>query len=107
MRFIRFTAAGSMELLTHAQRKRLLANGPNPYREHVPVVRFLNPCVLGTWLFSELESDGDTLFGLCHIGCPELGYASLSEIAALRLPCGLRIERDLHFATEHALTVYA
>ena len=96
-----------MELLTEAQRERLLANGRNREQDHVPVVRFFNPCGLGTWLFTELDSDGDTLFGLCQIDYPELGYASLSEIAALRLPYGLRIERDLLFAPEHALSVYA
>ena len=32
---------------------------------------------------------------------------AFAEIAALRLPYGLRIERDLHFAPEHALSVYA
>ena len=96
-----------MELLTDAQREQLLANGRNRDVDLVPVVRLFNPCGLGTWLFSELDSDGDTLFGLCQIDCPKVGCASLSEIPALRLPCGLRIERDLHFAPEHALSVYA
>ena len=71
------------------------------------MVRFFNPCGRGTWLFSEPDSNGDTLYGLCEIDYPELGYASLSEIAAVRLPFGLRIERDLHFTAEHPLSVYA
>ena len=86
-----------MKLLTETQCERLLANDRNRDRDHIPVVRFFNPCGRGTWLFSELDSNGDTLFGLCQIGCPELGYASLSQIAALRLPFGLRIERDPNF----------
>jgi hypothetical protein len=42
-----------------------------------------------------------TYFGLADLGfgCPELGCFSLREIAALRLPFGLRIERDLSFTT--------
>jgi hypothetical protein len=50
-----------------------------------------------------------TYFGLCDLGfgSPELGYASLLEIAAVRLPHGLRIERDRHFIGRFPLTVYA
>ena len=107
-----------MLLLTQGQRARLIANAaahhdamqrdsrePDP----APVVKFFNPCGAATWLFSELDSDGDTLFGLCDLGfgCPELGSASLAEIASVRVSFGLKIERDLHFAATHALTVYA
>ena len=62
-----------------------------------------------TWLFSELDEDGDILFGLCDLGfgCPEMGSASLAEIAAVTLPFGLTIERDLCFAGRFPLTVYA
>ncbi|PLK22693.1 single-stranded DNA endonuclease [Porphyrobacter sp. TH134] len=97
-----------MDLLTPALRQRLLANGASP-GDHVPVVKFFNPLGAATWLISELDSDGDTLFGLADLGfgCPELGSMSLAEIAAVRLPLGLRLERDLHFAPCHPLSVYA
>jgi hypothetical protein len=77
--------------------------------DHVPVVKFFNPVGAATWLFSELNEDCDTLFGLADLGfgCAELGSASLSEIAALRLRFGLKIERDLHFDGLYPLTVYA
>ena len=75
--------------------------------DHVPVLKFFNPRGRGTWLVSELDSNVDTLFGLCEVDYPELGYARLSGIAAARLPFGLRIERDLHFTAEHSLSVYA
>jgi len=42
------------------------------------------------------------MFGLCDLGCPELGYASLNEMQAVRGPFGLGIERDLHW---RAMTV--
>jgi hypothetical protein len=65
----------------------------------VPLVKLFNPLGAATWLATELDADGDTLFGLADLGfgCPELGSFSLSEIAAIRLPFGLRIERDLGF----------
>ncbi len=97
-----------MLLLTQDQRARLIANSKTS-GDHVPVVKFFNPVGAGTWLFSELDEDGDTLFGLCDLGfgCPEMGSASLSEIAALSLPFGLSIERDLCFEGRFPLTVYA
>ena len=97
-----------MMLLTQDHRKRLIANGQNR-GDHVPVVKLFNPVGAATWLLSELDSDGDTLFGLADLGfgCAELGSVSLSEIVAVTLPYGLTIERDLHFEARFALTVYA
>ena len=95
-----------MKLLTPHLADRLTANG-KASGDHAPVVKFFSPVGAGTWLFSEI--DGDILFGLCDLGfgCAELGSASLSEIEALRLPCGLTIERDLHFEGRFPLSVYA
>jgi len=97
-----------MLLLTQDQRLRLIANG-NSRGDHAPVVKFFNPVGSGTWLFSELDEDGDILFGLCDLGfgCPEMGSASLAEIAAVKLPFSLAIERDLHFEGRFPLTIYA
>ncbi|MES1973340.1 MAG: DUF2958 domain-containing protein [Pseudomonadota bacterium] len=103
-----------MKLLTADLRAALRANaaahaaddwGHDP----VPVVKFFNPMGAATWLATELDADGDTLFGLADLGfgCPELGYFSLSEIAALRLPLGLRIERDIGFSSTAPLSVWA
>lgn len=75
----------------------------------LPVVKFFNPVGAATWLATELHADGDTLFGLADLGfgTPELGVFSLSELAGIRLPYGLGIERDTGFATTHRLSVWA
>ena len=74
-----------------------------------PVVKFFNPLGAATWLATELYDDDDTLFGLADLGfgCPELGCFSLSELAGIRLPFGLQIERDIGFSTTASLSVWA
>jgi hypothetical protein len=102
-----------MDMLTPELRERLFANAAAHHEamqhglaepDRAPVVKFFNPCGAATWLFSELDSDGDMLFGLCDLGfgCPELGSASLAEIAGVTVAFGLKIERDLHFAVATA-----
>ncbi len=101
-----------MDLLTERLRAVLRANAEDacqPGHDPVPAVKFFNPCGAATWLATELDADGDTLFGLADLGfgCPELGSFSLAEIAGVRLPFGLTIERDLHFSTQHRLSRWA
>ncbi len=96
-----------MLLLTDELREHMLANGRPPGADHVPVVKFFNPLGLGTWLATELDADGDTLFGLADLGEPECGSFSLIEMASLRLPFGLGIERDILFEGLFPLSVYA
>jgi Protein of unknown function (DUF2958) len=107
-----------MILLTEDLRAQLRANAvaqreaqqrgmPEP--DPVPVVKFFNPMGAATWLVTEIEADGDTLFGLADLGfgCPELGSFSLAEIASVRLAFGLGIERDLGFESSDPLSVWA
>ena len=96
-----------MILLTPDLRERLLTNGQQPDVDHVPVVKFFNPLGAGVWLATELDADGDTLFGLADLGEPELGSFSLAEMAAVRLPLGLGIERDLLFEGMVPISVWA
>lgn len=96
-------------LRINAVLREMYAARDMPAPDPVPVVKLFNPCGAATWLVTELDRDWDTLFGLADLGfgCPELGSFSLSEIAGLRLPFGLCIERDLHFSTPHALSRWA
>ncbi len=107
-----------MILLTPVLRTTLRANdiarlaadrdgraAPDP----IPTVKVFNPMGAATWLATELAEDGDTLFGLADLGfgCPELGSFSLTELAGIRLPFDLRLERDLCFSSLHRLSTWA
>lgn len=99
-------------LLTSRLWNRLRANAEQSSsrcRDHFPVVKLFTPDGNATWLFTELMPDGDTLYGLCDlgIGCPELGYASLAELSAVRGCLGLLVERDRHFHPTKPLSDYA
>ncbi len=103
-----------MKLLTDAQRRELTANGERSAAgEEIdprPVVKLFTPDAGATWLLTELDpSEPDRAFGLCDLGlgCPELGYVSLAELAAVRGRLGLPIERDLHFVADQSLSAYA
>ncbi|MEO5322848.1 DUF2958 domain-containing protein [Mesorhizobium sp. CC13] len=96
-----------MILLTDELRERLLANGRDPGADHVPVVKFFNPLGAGVWLAAELHPDGDILYGLADLGFPEIGSFSLEELASVRLPFDMGIERDILFATDLPLSVWA
>ena len=63
------------------------------------IVKFFNPCGLGTWLITEGEKkeDGDWLFfGYYQLFEWEWGYVTLRQLEEIQLPFGLTIERDLH-----------
>ena len=109
----RATGAGAKSMLLtleiRTQLRRNFELSKSASCDHKPVVKLFTPDANATWLFSELESDGDTLFGLCDLGlgAPELGYASLTEISCLRGRFGLLVERDRHFRASKTLSEYA
>jgi len=96
-------------LRANAITRHLAARDGEPEPDPVPLVKFFNPLGAATWIATELDADGDTVFGLADLGfgCPELGAFSLSEIASVRLPYGLGIERDIGFASIHPLSLWA
>ena len=100
-----------MQLVTAELKTILIRNGAARYLEldHPPALKLFSPLGAATWLITEMDPhDHDQLFGLADMGFgfPELGYVSLAELAALRLPHGLAIERDLYFRAKHPLSVY-
>lgn len=102
-----------MKLLTKAIKTKLLANAAlsasgEDTSNIKPVVKFFNPCGAATWLVSEMDEDG-RMFGVADLGfgTPEMGYTDLAELKAIRLPFGLRIERDMHWTADKTLGEYA
>lgn len=125
-----------MLLMTKAQRSKLEKNGHEQQEATLrgrsldfhPVVKLFTPWGGCTWLLSEIcpvdqagqvdqacpvdQADhGNQViaFGLCDLGMgsPELGYVDLSEVANIRGPFGLRVERDMYFSPEKPISAYA
>jgi hypothetical protein len=65
--------------------------------------------MLVTLEFADAGSKSDLAFGLCDLGlgCPELGYVSLTELRSVRGKLGLPIECDLHFEADKPISAYA
>jgi Protein of unknown function (DUF2958) len=108
-----------MRLFTQEQEWRLKENGrKNAERiaddgntiDFEPVVKLFCPWGAATWLLTEIDPENaEIAFGLCDLGMgsSEIGSVSLAEIAAVRGPGGLKMERDLHFKADKTLQAYA
>lgn len=91
-----------MKLLT----KEILAKLPKFYEtenvdllDKVAVVKYFNPCGSQTWYGIEYSPEENSFFGyVTGMQEDELGYFSLDELASVKLPFGLSIERDLHWS---------
>ncbi len=98
-----------MKLPTKANFAALAANVDVAEMDRKPVVKFFAPTGSATWLISEIEEDGDTMFGLADLGMgfPEIGSVSLKELSEVKGAFGLGIERDYHFTADKTLAEYA
>ena len=102
-----------MKLVTKEQMEKLLANGRRMIEEDIscevwPVVKLFTPDANATWLLAWVEPmNTDIAWGLGDLGYPEIGSVRLGEIAAVRGPLGLPVERDMYFTAEKSLSEYA
>ena len=97
-----------MKLITKEIMSKLESNSRMEIRSQCkPWLKLFNPAGGGTWLISEIK--GDIMYGLCDLGhgSPELGSVSLKELESLKLPFGLKIERDMYFEPTKTLSEYA
>ena len=91
-------------------RQQLPLRGTDGEIDFIPVVKLFTPDAGATWLLTEIDPDDpDVAFGLCDlgVGCPELGYVLISELALVRGRLGLPVERDQHFRPHKSLSAYA
>ncbi|OFZ15348.1 MAG: hypothetical protein A2X86_17690 [Bdellovibrionales bacterium GWA2_49_15] len=91
-----------MKLLTQEIKKKLpkiYETESIPLKEKEIVCKFFNPCGAGTWYAVEGQQEDDdfVFWGLVDLHEQEFGYFSLRELESIKLPLGLRIERDIHF----------
>lgn len=92
-----------MKLMTKAIEAKipaLYATDGVPVEEKVGIVKFFTPWANWTWYAVEGEKDEDgnwTFFGLVDGQFKEWGYFTLNELAEVRGPVGLKIERDRHY----------
>lgn len=94
-----------MKLMTKAIEKAIPAIGKQDGAKNPKVyLKLFNPCGRYTYYATEYEPETGLLFGYAVSNArpeeSEFGYASLPEMAAVRLPFGLGIERDMHFTAK-------
>jgi Protein of unknown function (DUF2958) len=101
-------------LIPNDIRAGLLANGALSATgadiDPVPLVKLFTPDANATWLLTEIDPEApDLAFGLCCLGLgnPELGSVSLSELASVRGPMGLPVERDMHYRETRPVSAIA
>lgn len=66
----------------------------------VVIAKFFNPIGPGTWFATEYYPGERMFYGFVSIfgdHCDEWGYFSLDELESVKLPFGMKIERDIYF----------
>lgn len=70
------------------------------------IAKYFSPVGGATWLITEaekMENDDYEMYGYCNLGDDEMaefGYVLLSQLEEIKLPFGLKIERDLYLPKE-------
>lgn len=72
--------------------------------ESVVEMKLFNPAGVGTWLICEIDEHG-VCFGAVDLGYGfEMGSFDLLEVMNLKLPWGMRVERDNFYKEGQLLT---
>jgi len=98
-----------MELMTKGIKEAFKKQGDTSSKEASDIkiiVKYFNPCGVGTWYCYEYNEEDEILWCYANLGMPEFaecGTVSLKELREVTSPpLGLGIERDLHFG-DHTL----
>ena len=94
-----------MKLLTPELKQRFAEIGNQENNKNPLVIaKFFSPVGGATWFATEYDPETNICFGYVKDLVPsengiydEWGYFSITELESIRLPFGLKIERDLHF----------
>lgn len=89
-----------MKLLTQEIVEKLIESGDQQRMR--PICKLFAPWHSAIWLITGMNSNGK-LYGYADfgMGCVQWGgIATLKELASIRGPGGLGIERDLHFSDD-------
>ncbi|QTE21084.1 DUF2958 domain-containing protein [Polaribacter cellanae] len=94
-----------MKLITKELEKRFEQIGDQSEKDNpIIVAKYFNPVGAATWYATEYDPKTNICFGYVEnlVSSPngiydEWGYFSLKELASVKLPFGLSIERDRHF----------
>ena len=93
-----------MKLLTKAlikQMPTLDETSEISIEESFAYVKFFNPMGNQQWFLTAYDPEENLAFGYVNLNDPqmaELGYISIEEIEAVKLPFGMGIERDRGFS---------
>jgi len=92
-----------MKLLTKAlikQMPTLDETASLRIEEQFAYAKIFNPMGGHTWYLTSYSEEENLAFGFVNLGDPqmaELGYISMHELESIRLPFGLKLERDRGF----------
>lgn len=96
-----------MKLLTKAITKKALSQyNMGSDMDQMVVAKYFNPTGRGIWYLMNMAEDNDYCWGICHIYEWEIGSFSLKELDSIKLPFGLKIERDLYFKPVKAIELW-
>jgi hypothetical protein len=87
------------QLITPALKRRFQELGSqNGTDNPIIVAKYFNPMGSATWYVIEYIPEQEVCYGyVTGMAYDEFGYFTIHELESLRLPLGLKIERDLFF----------
>jgi hypothetical protein len=88
-----------MKLITKTLEERFEKIGDQSQSiDPIFIAKFFNPCGSATWYATEYDKQTNICFGyVTGMDFDEWGTFSIEELESLKLPYGLKIERDLYF----------